>query len=119
MADSKHLVYVMKTAPYDGYAAQEGLDALLAAAAFAQQVSVLYIGDGVFQLLAEQAPTQHKSFAKMLQALAVYDVEDCFVHEPSLAARGVAETPLCLSPTLVNDREVHDLLASANHVLTF
>lgn len=119
MVDSKHLVFVMKAAPYDGYTAQEGLDALLAAAAFAQQVSVLYIGDGVFQLLANQQPQQHKNFAKMLQALAVYDVESCFAHTPSLAARGIEGAPLCINPTAIDDKGVHQLLTSANHVLTF
>lgn len=119
MANPKHFVYLMRSAPYNSHAAQEGLDALLAAAAFAQQVSVLFFDEGVFQLLADQQPQQQKNLAKMLQALAMYDVERCFVHQPSLAARAIEDATLCLNAVALDDRETRMLLAAADQVLTF
>lgn len=119
MSGSKHLVYLFKTAPYDSFVAQEGLDALLAAAAFGQQVSLLFIAEGVYQLLPGQQPQRQKSQEKMLQALTLYDVEHCFVHAPSLAQRGVDESSLCLSVVALDDQHTRTLIASADHVLTF
>ena len=50
------LALVNKTAPYGGANGQESLDLALAAGSFGQDVSLFFIEDGVFQLLAGQAP---------------------------------------------------------------
>lgn len=115
----KHLVYTFRSAPYSSPVAQEGLDAVMAAAVFEQKVSVLFVDDGVFQLLPNQTPIQQKNYAKMLQALAMYDVDRCFVHAPSLAHRASNAAPPCIPVTKLDDAGVRALLASADHLLVF
>lgn len=118
MVMQKHIVYLFRSAPYDSPTAQEGLDSLLAAAAFEQHVSVLFMDDGVFQLLPEQSPHLQRNHAKMLQALALYEVERCFVHAPSLARRGQAVAS-CIGISPLDDTGVTSLLRSADHTLSF
>lgn len=116
---SKRLVFLFGSAPYDSPLAQEGLDALLAAAIFDQSVSVLFIGDGAFQLIDQQHPSAQKSQAKMLQALSMYDIDECYIHTPSADARGLSPNSYCIKVAAMNDEEARALLAAADHVLSF
>lgn len=115
----KHLLYIFKSAPYGSPVAQEGLDALLAAAIFDQRISVLFIDEGVFQLIDQQNPSQQKNQAKMLQALAMYDVDQCFVHTPSAESRGLDAYQYCIPVTTIDDAKTRALIASADHALGF
>lgn len=115
----KHLLYIFKSAPYDSPVAQEGLDALLAAAIFDQQLSVLFIDEGVFQLVSQQDPSQQKNHAKMLQALAMYDINQCYIHMPSAELRGLDASHYCIPVESLDDTGTRALVASADHALSF
>lgn len=117
--NSKHLVYLFRSAPYGSPVAQEGLEALLAAAVFEQQLSVIFIDEGVFQLIEQQNPLQQKNHAKMLQALSMYDVDRCYVHAPSAALRGLEADEFCIPAAALSDTETRRLIASADHAFTF
>lgn len=119
---SKHLLYVFRSAPYDTHRAAEGLDALLASALFDQRASVLFLGEGVWQLLKTQQTPQNrpgKNHQKMLQALPLYDIENLFVHAPSLATRGLAVDALNLPAQVIDDSAAHALMNTADHILSF
>lgn len=116
---TKHLVYLFRSAPYDSLVAQEGLDAIFAAAAFGQRVSVLFMDEGVFQLCNNQQPQQQKSMEKMLQALELYDVEQRFVHSHSLKLRGLHPQDLCLEVAALDNGQTRTLIQNADHVLSF
>ena len=117
--NKKNLLLIFQSAPYDTPYAQEGLDTLLAAAVFEQNVSVLFVDEGIFQLLSEQQPQGRKNHGKMLQALSMYDVENCFYHKPSAVKRQITNESFSLKATALNNLETHALLASADHTLTF
>ena len=51
---AEKILYVFTQAPYSTSAGIEALDALLIGAAFEQEVSVLFIHNGVFQLKDQQ-----------------------------------------------------------------
>jgi tRNA 2-thiouridine synthesizing protein C len=52
----KRVAFVFSSAPHGSAAGREGLDALLATSALSEDLGVFFIGDGVFQLLSQQAP---------------------------------------------------------------
>lgn len=115
----KRLIFLFGSAPYDSPLAQEGLDALLSAAIFDQPVSILFIGDGTFQLLDQQNPNKQKNQAKMLQALSMYDIDECYIHTPSADARGLTPNHYCIKVEALNDEEARALIAASDHVLSF
>lgn len=115
----KHLFFIFRSAPYSTAKAQEGLDALLAATVFDQAVSVLFMGDGVFQLSNDQAPVQGKNFKKMLQSLALYDIENIFVQASALSERKLSPETLAINGRLVDEAEIHRMLSCAQHILSF
>ena len=71
-------------------------NAAMVAAAFDAEVSLIFRGDGIWSLLPEQNAQQvgQRSFAKVLQALGDYEVDQLYVCLDSLASRGVEAADL-------------------------
>lgn len=80
-----------RQAPYGDSLANDALTVALTYAAFGKSVSLLFLDDGVLQLLDEQTPgcLIHKNTAKMLQSLALYDIDKIFADELAMQERGV------------------------------
>src|SRR5690606_13065 len=92
---SKRIAVVCRRAPYSGSYPREALDTALAAAAFDQAVSLVFLGDGVWQLLKGQQP-EGKSVEKQLGALPLYDIDRLYAEAESLAQRGLESADLAL-----------------------
>ncbi|KUJ84674.1 sulfurtransferase complex subunit TusC [Microbulbifer flavimaris] len=119
---STHTLALCRQAPYGSALAREGLEAVLAAAAMDQAPDVLFLGDGVFQLTADQAPQEigQKSLYRNLQALPMFGVERIYVCRQSLADRGISTESIAvpgIEVELVTDPGA--LLARYQHVLSF
>lgn len=110
---------LLRSGPYTGLSAREGLDAALAFAAFEQPLALLFLDDGVFQLCRGQQPATGKSLEKMLGALPMYGVEDIYIHAPSLQRRGLTQQDLSLPAQLIDDSACRQLMAHARHTLSF
>lgn len=87
----KRFLYINRRAPYGTIYALESLEVVLIGAAFEQEVSVAFIDDGVYQLMAGQdtAGIGMKNFSKTYRALGDYDVRKLYVERESLAERGI------------------------------
>jgi tRNA 2-thiouridine synthesizing protein C len=119
---SKKLLFISRHAPYGNSLAREALDAVLAASAYDQRLSLLFMDDGVFQLLPNQLPSHisQKSFAAMLQALSLYDVDELYVHAESLSKRGIEVHELILDNIQVIDSTaISSLLNQQDKLLSF
>ena len=91
MSEIKKFMYVNRRAPYGTIYALESLEVVLIGAAFDQDVSLAFIGDGVYQLKADQdsSDSEQKNFSPIYQALGDYDVTKLFVEQESLDERGL------------------------------
>lgn len=116
----KNTLFIMQATPYGSSVAAEGIDALLAAGAFEQNPGVLFIADGVFQLLREQSPRDGaRNIGKKLQALPMYDIDQIYVCQESLTARQIPLNSLCLNVKALNPRETSQLFRRYHHILSF
>lgn len=118
------LLIVNQHAPYGSANANEALDLALAAAAFEQKVAILFIEDGVYQLLDEHAPQalRQKNIEKMLGAAGFYGIELLAVENASLFERGLhPEKHLNsqLSIECMNEKAVSTLYKQAKSVIRF
>ncbi|MBB3059962.1 sulfurtransferase complex subunit TusC [Microbulbifer rhizosphaerae] len=88
---AKRLLALCRQAPYGNALAREGLEAVLAAAAMDQAADLLFLGDGVFQLLDDQRAEaiEQKNLRRNLQALPIFGVETVHICERSLLERGI------------------------------
>jgi len=91
MSIIKKFMYVNRKAPYGTIYAWESLEVVLIGAAFDQDVSLAFIGDGVFQLIANQdtANSGFKNFSPTYAALGDYGVTKIYVEKESLEERGL------------------------------
>ena len=88
----KRFMYMNTKAPYGTVYALESLEVVLIGAAFEQDVSLAFIGDGVYQLVKGQ-DTQDigmKNFSPTYAALGDYDVNKIYVEKESLEERGLS-----------------------------
>lgn len=118
----KKILFISRHAPYGSSIARDALDALLAASAYDQQLGLLFMDDGVFQLLRNQEgqSIEQKNIAAILPVLPLYDVENIYVHWESLHQRGITQTDLVLdSVQLIDSMAVSRLLAQQDQLLSF
>ena len=96
MPVSKSFVFINRKAPYGTIYALEALEVVLIAGAFEQQVTLIFMDDGVYQLTQNQNPAGigMKNFSKSFGALGDYDVDQIFVDYESLNLRGLTSDDL-------------------------
>ena len=117
----KKFLYVNRRAPHGTVYALESLETVLIGAAFDQDVSMLFIDDGVYQLKKEQNPDgiEFKNFAKAFRALEMYDVEKLFVEQESLAERGLSVDDLLVDVEVISRAQTTELIDQQDVVLSF
>lgn len=115
----KKILFVMQHPPYHGIRLQEKLDLILTAAAFDQAISLLFVDDGVYQILSGQQPEglDLKNTASVMRALEMYDVNDIRVETEALTERGLTISDLILPVAGILRQETGDYLQSFDLVL--
>ena len=118
---SKKFMFVNRTAPYGTVYALESLEVVLITAAFDQDVSLVFIEDGVWQLKKGQQTKgiEAKNFSPTYRALEGYDVEKLYVEQESLAARGLTEEDLIVDVNVLPSAALGALMAEQDVVLSF
>jgi tRNA 2-thiouridine synthesizing protein C len=88
---AKKFLYMNTKAPYGTVYALESLEVVLIGAAFEQDVSLAFIGDGVYQLTKGQKTDGigMKCFAPTYAALGDYEVTKIYVEKESMEERGL------------------------------
>ena len=96
MSETKKFMYINRRAPYGTVYPLEGLEVVLIGAAFEQEVCMVFISDGVFQLKQGQDTIDSgmKNFSPTYRALGEYEVTRLYVERESLEERGLTEADL-------------------------
>ena len=117
----KKFMFVNRKAPYGTIYALESLEVVLITAAFDQDVSLVFLDDGVFQLKKTQQTKgiEIKNFSPTYRALDGYDVEKLYVEKESLEARGLTEDDLLVDVTVLSSAEMGALMDEQDVVLSF
>lgn len=91
MSDTKKFLYVNRKAPYGTVYALESLEVVLIGAAFEQDVQLLFMDDGIFQITKGQDTKgiENKNFSPTYTALGDYDITKIYVSQESMDERGL------------------------------
>lgn len=115
------ITYVFRTAPHFSSAGREGIDAVLAASAYSENLSVVFIDDGVAQLLSDQDSSDilSKNYAPMFKLLELYDVEQVYICQDSLDKIGVNAEDLIIEAEILSRAEINQHLHASRKLLSF
>ncbi|HZJ92764.1 MAG TPA: sulfurtransferase complex subunit TusC [Thiopseudomonas sp.] len=117
---AQSVLLISRQAPWAGIAAAEALDIALAAGAFDLPLSLLFMDDGVLQLLEQQQPQllEQKDLSANLQALPMFGIEQLYVAQQCLDERGLADSPLAIEAERLDDLQIQQLIRQFDHVIT-
>lgn len=121
MSNAKSVLIVMRTSPYASMAAKEGLDVALMAAVFNQPTRILFMDEGVFQLVKQQAPVDiaQKNVSATLPLLEMYDVQEVLADEAALEKRGLTQDDLIMPVKIIDTEAIKQLLSEQTLLLNF
>jgi tRNA 2-thiouridine synthesizing protein C len=117
----KKFMLVNRRAPHGTIYALESLEVVLIAATFDQDVSLVFIDDGVYELVKGQKTTgiEVKNFSPMYRALDDYDINKLYVERESLQARGLSAEDLLVPVEVMDARQIGALMAQQDVVMSF
>src|SRR5512134_3122616 len=117
----KKFMFVNRKAPYGTIYALESLEVVLIAATFDQDVSLVFVDDGVYELVKGQnsKAVGIKNFSPTYHALVGYAVEKLFVERESLDARCLTEDDLLVPVQVLRSADMAALMAEQDVVLSF
>jgi len=116
----KKFMYVNRRAPYGTIFALECLEVVLISAAFEQDVSLVFLDDGVFQLKKNQdtAGIGMKNFSNTYRALDDYEVEKVYVEKESLEERGLSSDDLIIPVEVLSSEEMAEIMSQQDVVIS-
>ena len=116
----KKFMFVNRKAPYGTIYALEILEAVLISAAFDQDVSVVFMDDGVYQIRKGQdtAGINMKNFSPTYRALEGYDVEKLYVEKESIEKRGLTADDFVVPVEVMPAKELAALMDAQDVVIS-
>ncbi|MEX0963039.1 MAG: sulfurtransferase complex subunit TusC [Pseudohongiellaceae bacterium] len=112
------LTFVSRSAPYGRNRANLCLDMALAAAVFEQDVSYVFMGDGVYQLLKGQEGSAigSKTLGNALETLSLYGIENVYADQQALQERGLKKSDLLSGLQTIDNDAIAKLIDSSDTV---
>ena len=114
------ILFVFSRPPHGSINAQEGLDALLMGSAFTT-CSVLFVGDGLMQLVSGQSTDGlgTKNFSLSFGALNDYGVTNIACSKTDLIARGLSKDDFLIEVELLDTLGMQTFIRNHVKVLNF
>lgn len=117
----KKILFIQRRSPYGTGFAKEALDAILMSSAFEQDISLVFLDEGVWQLKSQQ-DTQVlgiKNFSPTFKALELYGINQIYIEQSSLEQRGLSISDLTIPATVLTNTELAALLQQQDVILSF
>ena len=117
----KSLLVVVRHSPYGSSLARTSLEVALSSATFDQQVGLLFMGDGVLQLLPGQDSSAigARNIAKLMASFPLYELDQLFADETALEKYGLRGQELPQNLQQLDDEAMRQLLTRYDHILGF
>jgi|AntRauTorcE11897_2_1112592.scaffolds.fasta_scaffold05538_5 tRNA 2-thiouridine synthesizing protein C len=115
------LLVILTQPPLAGTAAKEGLDSALVSATFEQKTALVFLEEGVLQLIKGQQPDQLqlKGIQAMLKALPFYDLQAAYTDALALQKFGLNPDELLLKHQPATAEQLQQLIANSTNTLVF
>ena len=116
----KQIAVIFRTAPHRNARAREGLEFAMLAASLDQQVSLIFVDEGVFNLLPQNAELiGNKDYLATFKAVDFYDIEPVLVLDSALTQVGLTAEQLTLAADVVDSAAMQQHLQQVDEVMVF
>ncbi len=118
---SGKIAMLMRKAPYGSVYPAEGFRAMMGVAVFELSLCVIFLDDGVYTLVKGQDPSalDMKPLGAGFPTLPDVGITEFYVHDQSLAERGLSPEDLVMPAKLASGPEIEAILAGCAAVLPF
>jgi tRNA 2-thiouridine synthesizing protein C len=118
-SEKKTILLVLRHSPYGSSLAKASVDVALATAAFSQAIDLLFLGDGVLQLMPDQDSRAlgMKNVGRQLASLPLYDINHVYVDAEAVARLSVDLSQAPLDTRALDKEQIHRLMAGYDHLL--
>jgi tRNA 2-thiouridine synthesizing protein C len=116
----RNILVLQRHSPFNNSKGREALDLILALAAVEHNVSVLFSGDAVYQLLPtlDQPDFKLKAYPRSFKLFGLYDVDQVYVCSRTLTERSIAADALSITVTVLAEDGIARLLNEQHQVIT-
>ena len=116
----RNILVLQRHSPFNSSKGREALDLILALAAVEHNVSVLFSGDAVYQLLPtqDQADFKLKAYPRSFKLFALYDIEQVYICQQSLLQRGINQNSISINAKVLSKQDIALLLTQQHQVIT-
>lgn len=117
----KSIAFVFRSSPHTTSRGREGLDALLAASAYSENIHVFFIGEGTAQLVANQQPEciLGRDYISAFKLMELYDIDQVYACQESYKQMGLLKIATILEPNWLSKSEIATKLHRCDKILTF
>lgn len=115
----KRTLVVIRHSPYGSSLGRAALDTALAMAAFEQPLDILFMGDGLAQLLPGQDSQAIgvKNIGKLIGSLPLYGIEFAYADAAGVERFGLDPTQAPVPLKLLDRASINSLMLASDHLL--
>lgn len=117
----KKILFIQNSGPYSSLRSQEGLDMLLLASSFTFQITLLFMGDAVWQLSKNQQAEllARKNMGLMIKSLPAFDIISIFAEAQALEERNLTVSDLVLTVTPITHHDISAVMRRHDLIINF
>lgn len=116
----KQIAVIFRSAPHRNARAREGLEFAMLAASLDQQVSLIFVDEGIFNLLPQHAEQiGNKDYLATFKAVDFYDIEPVMVLDSALNNVGLTADQFSYAAEVVDSRTIQKQLQQVDEVMVF
>lgn len=114
-------MFILRKPPYGTRYTLGGLEAALVMGAYEQDISFLFIDDGVFSIKKGMDTTDidMKNFSPTFRALEGFDIEKLYVDKKSMEDRGLTVDDFVVDVEVLSNEQVAGLLEEQDAIFPF
>lgn len=110
--EAKKIMFVMQRPPHGSIYPYEGLEFILITGAYEQDLTLVFVGDGVYNLKKDQDTSELgiKGFVKTYRTLDDYDINKLYVDQKSMEERGLTVDDLIVDVQVKTSSEINAMM---------
>ncbi|MBU2976827.1 DsrE family protein [Alteromonas sp. C1M14] len=115
-----NLLIRLTSTPYGTSDAADGLDFAIGATNYGHHVTLLFEGNGLWQLIHQSPPDKGvKNHSKRLKSLTFFDIDACYYSEQDRLSLGITQDKLSPVVSKAEQGDITSLINNSDHVVTF